>query len=141
MNEPKKITEADCAYLAALMDQCAQVKVQIQNRRSTKYQTLLLKFRGLGSETVAWLVATFGPAISFERSGGSEITFVTRRAAELCVHAYPYLLEMKGVARLVTRFAQSLGQNKSPITPERLAIRAEVTKELEALERARGGRR
>ena len=141
MSEPRKITEADCAYLAALMDQSAQVKVQIQNRKGSTYQTLLLKFRGLGDATVAWMTERFGPAISFSRSEGSEITFVTRRAAELCVHAFPYLREMKGVARLVTRFAQSVGQNNTPVTPEKLAIRAEVAKELQALERARGGRR
>jgi len=141
MSDPKKVTEADCAYLAALMDMCSEVRVQDQNRRGSKYQTMFLKFRGLGDATIQWLNEKFGHAISISRSEGSEITFVTRRAAELCVHAYPYLLEMKGVARLVTRFAQSLGQHKSPVTAERLAIRAEVARELQAMERARGGRR
>ncbi len=141
MIDEKKFTEADCAYLAGLMDQCARVKIQTQKRSTGLYQTISLRFTGLSEATSRWLLEKFGPGISVSRPLGGEITFVTRRAATICVHAYPYLIDMKAAARLVTRFATSLGQQKCPITPERLAVREEVERELRALERARGGRR
>ncbi len=141
MIDPKKITEADCAYLASLIDRCAKAKVRRESRRGTTYRTIILQFHGVSDEVTLWLGEKFGPLISVSRQAGNEITFVSKAAAQVCVHAYPYLLVMKDVARLVTRFASSLGTKHVPTSPENEAIRAEVDRELQAIDRGRGGRR
>lgn len=140
MTDAKKVTEAECAYLAGLIDQCGHVRIQREKRKTGTYRTLLLKLQGLSASGAAWLLQKFGPGISVTRPSGNEITFITRRAAVVCVHAYPYLLDMKESARLVTRFAASLGSKRVPMAPENVAIREEVDKQLAAIER-RGGRR
>lgn len=137
MSEPKKVTEADCAYLASLIDRCAKAKVRRERRRGTTYRTIVLQFSGVPDEVAIWLGEKFGPLISVPRQVGNEITFVSKTAAQVCVHAYPYLLVMKDVARLVTRFVSSLGTRRVPTSPENEAIRAEVDRELEAIERSR----
>ena len=55
MGDPKKISEADCAYLAALIDQCGHVNVRTEKRRTSTYRTIFLKLQGLGDRTAEWL--------------------------------------------------------------------------------------
>jgi hypothetical protein len=141
MGDQKKFTEADCAYLAGLIDLKGRVSVQRQQRSGEIYRSLFLQFHDLPDSIVEWLDAHFGPAACFSKPKEGEITYVTRRAAELFVHAYPYLVEMKRVATLVTKFASSVGPNRSPLSSEGKAIRAEVDQELQVFERSRGGRR
>lgn len=141
MGDQKKFSEADCAYLAGLIDLAGRVRVQREVRGGETYRTLHLQFQDVQPETVAWLLTRFGAARCVLRPEGTEITYVTRRAAELFVHAYPHLIEMKRVATLVTKFASSVGPNRSPVSQEGKTLRAEVDEELQAFERSRGGRR
>jgi hypothetical protein len=141
MIEAPKHTEADCAYLAALLDLHGRVRVSSEKRNGSIYRTLFLRISGLAPANMAWIIDKFGAGKSGSTSDGLDITYVTRRAAEICVHAYPYLQVFKDHARLVTRFAASLGPNRTPITAENAAIRAEVDRELHALDWGRRGRR
>lgn len=141
MIEEPKASETDCAYLAGLMDRAATVRIVRENRRRAIYRTLLLEIGGLTYETAEWMLEKFGPGHSVSDSKGVEITYVTRRAADICVQAYPYLQRFKKHAQLVTRFASSLGPKRIPLTSENVAIRAEVDNELTALDRGGRGRR
>lgn len=142
MSESAKISETDCAYLAALIDHLGEVKIRSERRAGTVYRTLVLQLLPVQEDVADWIRSKFGFARSVWTPEGLRITFVTRKAAEICVHAYPYLFAKKAEARLVTRFAQSVGVKGSPITPEKEAIRTEVDRELRALQaKAQGARR
>jgi len=139
--EPAKLGEADCAYLAALLDNAASVEIKRGRRGKSVYRTLLLSISGLKGAAAKWLLEKFGPGHCYQTPEGMKVTYVTRRAAEVCVHAYPHLQAFKEHARLVTRFASSLGSFRTPLTPENVAIRVEVDRELQALQRgAKRGR-
>lgn len=134
--EQTKLSEGDCAYLAALLDTHARVRVVSNKRSNGVYRTLTLTLASIPSEVASWVTAKFGPVESVSRLEGVDLTYVTRRAAELCVHAYPYLVAFKDIARLVTRFASTLGAKRIPMASENVAIRAEIDRELQALERS-----
>lgn len=141
MIEAPKASETDCAYLAALLDHEGSVEIKRGRRGHTVYRTLLMYISGVSEETSKWLVEKFGAAHRYYGPEGVKVTYVTRRAAEICVQAYPYLRTFKERARLVTRFASSLGDFRIPLTSENIAIRVEVDMELQALERSQKGRR
>ena len=135
MIEAPKVSETDCAYLAALLDSNGRVRVIREKRNGSTYRTLFLRIGGLTKDLATWVFSKFGPGRCETTSEGVEITYVTRAAAEICVHAYPYVLAFKERARLVTRFASSMGAKRTPMTSESIAIRAEVDRELQALDR------
>ena len=141
MIEAPKVNETDCAYLAALLDQAGRVRVVREKRSGSVYRTLFLRIADLTREQAGWVLTKFGPGRSDKGPEGLGITFVTARAAEICVHVYPYLQVFKEHARLVTKFASSMGAKGLPLTTESLAIRAEVDREIVALGRSGKGRR
>ena len=141
MSEQQKFNEADCAYLAAVIDLRARVRIQREQRRNQTYRTLFLQLVDVPKPVADWIMERFGPARCVSRSEGVEITYVTLRAAEICVHAYPHLVAMKRVATLVTKFGSSIGPSRSPVSPEARAIREQVDRELQSIASGRGGRR
>ena len=141
MIEAPKVSETDCAYLAALLDQAGRVRVVREKRNGSVYRTLFMRLTRLSKEQAGWVLAKFGPGRCDSGSEGLEVTFVTGRAAEICVHAYPYLQVFKEHARLITKFATTMGAKRLPLTTQNLAIRAEVDKEIVALGRNGKGRR
>ena len=141
MIEAPKAAEADCAYLAALLDHSAKIEIKRGRRGRSIYRTLLLRVHGLSETVTHWLIEKFGPGHCYQSPEGAVVTYVTRRAAEICVQAYPYLQTFKDRARLVTRFASSLGAFRTPLSPENVAIRVAVDQELQALDRGGRGRR
>ena len=141
MIEAPKVSETDCAYLAALLDTSGRVRVIREKRNGSVYRTLFLRIGGLTKDLASWVFSKFGPGRCETTPEGVEITYVSRAAAEICVHAYPYVRSFKERARLVTRFAASMSAKRTPLGPENVAIRAEVDRELQALDRAGRGRR
>jgi hypothetical protein len=130
MIEPRKIAETDCAYLAALIDMKGSVRIRSERRENTRYRKIMLVIGPLPKETAAWISMKFRPGRTDCELEGEKITYFTRRAAELCVHAYPYLLRRKEEVRLLTRFAQSMSQKGSRLSGEQEQIRVEVEKDL-----------
>ena len=141
MIEAPKVNETECAYLAAILDQCGRVRVVREKRNGSIYRTLFMRVTKLSKAQAGWVLSKFGPGRCDSTSEGLEITFVTAQAAEVCVHAYPYLQVFKEHARLITKFATTMGAKRLPLTTEHLAIRAEVDREILALDRAGKGRR
>ena len=131
------ITEADCAYLAALIDERGTVRMRAEQRGTAIYRTIELRFFPIAKQTIEWMRAKFKGGRSVLGLEGAENTFVTRDAAVLCVHAYPYLIRKKIDARLVTRFAESMSEKGVRLTGDKNAIRVEVERQLEALQARR----
>ena len=143
MSEREKPTEADCAYLAALIDGRARVRVWGEKRGGSVYRKIELTLGPITLPQAEWLGSKFGGGrrvLGIEGKENPSVTFVTTDAAMLCVHAYPYLLVMKRQAQLVNRFAQSLGGKGVRLTTDQAAIRSEVARELQMLERSGGGK-
>lgn len=101
MIEPSELTDADRAYMAALVDHKGKIFVDRRTQPGgRKRYVLTLQFKGLSKETYSWAKSHFSGA----SVGLNGLRFVTFRASVVLVQCFSFLKSASKAAQAKLAF-------------------------------------
>lgn len=129
-----KPTDNDKAYLAALIDCSARIRIRHARRSDgRKKSEFIFSLTRIPAAVALWIQQRFPPEGLRTGPRGYRVTYVTRSASAILAETFPFLVLKREHAKLVWRYARTLSAHAKKVDLRRWHERDEIARELDAL--------